>query len=307
MIPIVPFVELPKVCLSKHASQGLVYALDSQIVIKVPFQYRPTDCLEETHYLDLVLCSFFAFENEIKIYQYLEHHTHANIARRLGVERSDCLFLERLTPLESAWPDSTDWQRSKWAVELLNGLSWLEQHGWCTGDLAVRNIGIDDNGHLKIFDFGSAVSHSFEYYAEDVTREHFKLASCLLFLFSGVDPIDEAKSFADAKRVKKNMEDGLFRIPDEAARVAHIILRGWRGHNSEVTFQQILLELKEIFPEVETEIKPKDESYYIPLEARCQEWLRSHESNPNWMNVDEYVAACHAAGANVDLDAWRCD
>lgn len=72
-------------CLSigQAPSQGLVYAIDENIVVKVPFQSpitnRPDS--EAELYRDDSLRSFELLRKEANIYQILARHPHPNIVR----------------------------------------------------------------------------------------------------------------------------------------------------------------------------------------------------------------------------------
>lgn len=98
-----------------------------------------------------------------------------------------CLFLEYPTHLENLWEKSDEITRYRYLKELLDGISWLEELGFTQGDMAVRNLGVDSTGRLKLFDFGSATLKGYYGYAADVKRDHFGLAICLHFILTGVD------------------------------------------------------------------------------------------------------------------------
>jgi serine/threonine protein kinase len=107
-------------------------------------------------YLDHALAGFVATEKEVAVYDAVNARPHPSIAQRLNVNSSRCLFLERLKPLDQVWSKSNENTRRRWILELVDGLSWLEQLGFTHGDIAIRNMGVDSSDHLKIFDFGSA-------------------------------------------------------------------------------------------------------------------------------------------------------
>lgn len=90
-------------CLRIGPSQGLVYALDQDIVLKLLFQYEVSQDMEMAHCWDLSLRGFvIATEKELDVYRALHGRPHPNFARRLVIDKSDCLFLERLVPLQRA-------------------------------------------------------------------------------------------------------------------------------------------------------------------------------------------------------------
>lgn len=101
---ITPFLDKLDHCLSigQAPSQGLVFALDTDIVIKLPFQYTILDDLDDNaiFYLNHGLRSFVATGRELIVYDAVTSRPHTNIARRLEVDSTLCLFLEWLQPLE---------------------------------------------------------------------------------------------------------------------------------------------------------------------------------------------------------------
>jgi hypothetical protein len=97
-------------CLSigQASSQSLVYALDADIVIKMPFQYSIPDDLDDNaiFYLNYALQSFVAMERKLAVYDAIAIRPHTNIVRKLEVNSLVCLFLERVQPLKQMWPNS---------------------------------------------------------------------------------------------------------------------------------------------------------------------------------------------------------
>jgi hypothetical protein len=130
---ITPFLDKLDHCLSigRAPSQGLVYALDSDIVIKLPFQYIIPDNLDDDaiFYINHGLRSFVAIERELAVYDAVANRRHPNIARRLKADSSNCLLLERLQPLEHTWANADEMMRHHWVRELLEGISRLEEDG----------------------------------------------------------------------------------------------------------------------------------------------------------------------------------
>ncbi|KEY73687.1 hypothetical protein S7711_11421 [Stachybotrys chartarum IBT 7711] len=246
MQAILPFSNRPGDCLSIGPSQGLVYSIDNDIVVKVPFQYPVIKDPNIHHLLDLSLRSFVCLEKELAVYATLKAHPHPNIAQRLETDLDDCLFLERFTPLETAWPRSTELDRRRWALELLDAVSWLEAHGWADGDLAVRNLGVDGTNRLKVFDFGSAINSSHPDYANDVARDHFDLATCLHYILSGIDPFSTAHSYVEVKEIRIKLMDGHGGIAQGAEVLADIIEGGWTGRNSSTDFSQLFKQASDI-------------------------------------------------------------
>lgn len=302
-----PFQTLPEECLAT-ASQGVVYALDRDIVLKVSFQYEVTLDLEQAHCWDLSLRSFVAMENESAVYEALEESPHPNFARRLATTRPDHLFLERLKPLQEAWPNAKHLDRCRWVLDLLAALSWLEKNGFVHGDLAVRNLGVDSfSNSLKLFDFGSSIPRSHPDFSNDITRDHFDLATCLHFILSGIDPFANIRSRTEANEIRHILETGQWVIAKDAEVIAGIIQDGWAGRNGLMEFNDLFEHVAKTIQIPELYLTPitTAESYYQSLRSRCQDWLRHTERNPLWKDADEYVSACRNVGHRAVLDDWR--
>lgn len=60
-------------------------------------------------------------------------------------------------------------------------LEWIEKLGYTHGDITIRNIGIDWNKQLKLFDFGSVMHRDEDNFYNQVLEDHFNLANCLHF------------------------------------------------------------------------------------------------------------------------------
>lgn len=285
-------------------SEGLVYAIDHEIVLKVPFQQLVRDA--DTSSLDQSLKSFVCQERELAVYQSLERNPHANLVRRLKTSQVDCLFLERLTPLENAWQLSSQQDQRRWALELLDAVSWLERNGWVHGDLAIRNLGVDGTNRLKLFDFGSAIPRSHSDYSNEMARDHFGLATCLHFILSGDDPFSRAQSYSEVREIQRILATGHGLIKPGAKILTDMIQDGWTGHASSLTFgqalQRAISKIKVLDQSIPLE---QSDSHYRQLEARCRDWLDQAVRNPDWKNIKDYSLACEAAGHEVDLDVWR--
>lgn len=303
---ILPFQTPPKECLSIGPSQGLAYALDKDIVLKLPFQYEVTRDIELAHRWDLSIGSFVAMEKELAVYEVLQARPHPNITRRLVTNRSDYLFLERLEPLQRVWPDAKRGDRHRWVLELLDAVSWLEKLGVVNGDLAVRNLGVDRANSLKLFDFGSAISRSHPDFPNDVMRDHFNLATCLHFLLSGIDPFADVRSHAEAIKTRAMLEAGHWNIAQGAEVISNIIQDGWTGRTWSMTFNDLFDQVANILEAPSQCSAPTlTESHYRYLQSRCQDWLLHAPRDPLWRDPDEYISACRDVGHEADLDIWR--
>jgi len=185
-------------CLSigQAESQGLVYAVDKDTVVKVSFQYPIAEGPgDETEMLrEDSLRSFELLRRETRTNRLLACHPHPNIVRCICAQPTSCLFLERaLHPLQLAQAQANKHLRYRWIRQLLSAVARLEEMGYTHGDLAVRNIGIDDNDCLEIFDFGNATNKGEESFNHTLEKDHTGLATYIYFLLPGVDPVAIAK------------------------------------------------------------------------------------------------------------------
>lgn len=303
MTIILPFHHVFGECLSIGPSQGIVYAIDEEIVLKLPFQYQVSKDTAMSHCWDLSVRSFVAMEREMAIYNALQARSHPNFAQMLGPHSPDYLFLERLKPLNQVWSIAGREDHHRWVLELLAATSWLEKLGFVNGDFAVRNLGVDKANTLKVFDFGSSSRSQFP---SDVLKDHFDLATCLHFILSGVDPFSGVHSHAEAVRIRDTLEAGQWTIAEGAEALSDIIQDGWTGRSSSRSFSDLL---DHVTAALSTSSPPLDskpaEKEYHHLQLRCQDWLRHTPRNPLWKKPDEYIAACKDVGHELNLDDWR--
>jgi hypothetical protein len=307
---IVPFVDKFDICLSiAHApSQGLVYALDADIVVKLPFQYAIPDDLDDEaiFYLNHGLQSFVAMERELAVYNAIANRQHPNFARRLESNSSLCLFLERLQPLEVIWANANDVTRRRWIRELVDAVSWLEELGFIHGDLAIRNLAVDSSNRLKLFDFGSATRSDHYDYAADVKRDHSGLATCLHYILTGIDPLANVHSVKEVRQIESQLLAGRGTIGPGAEDLTDVIQAGWTGQAASTKFSQIKERVDAIIGVVDPEkVSETSEEYYQHLESQCAKWLKKATPDQRWMDLDEYCAACMAKGYEVEMDIWR--
>lgn len=236
-------------CLSigQAPSQGLVYAIDNDVVVKVPFQYLlPDEFIEDdTFYLEYAVRSFVAMERELAVYNAVDQRSYSNIARRLTTSSSACLFLERLRPLKEVWKLSDKITRHRWVRDLCSATSLIEELGFTQGDLAVRNLGVDSSMRLKTFDFGSAITQDHEDYAADVKRDHFGLATCLHYILTGIDPYDNVNSAKEVRHIEIQLLEGRGNIEFDAEILKNVIQAGWTGRAGLFKFSQVRATVEE--------------------------------------------------------------
>ena len=308
---ITPYSNLHHQCLSigQAPSQGLVYAVDEDIVVKIPFQYRVTDakdCEAEVR-RDDGLRSFELLRKEAGIYRFLTQHPHPNIVRCLYSHPATCLFLERAKyPLELAQAPANKQLRHRWVRQLMSAVTWLEGLGYTHGDLAVQNIGVDSNDCLKLFDFGASTSkthHAFNHVAE---KDRTGLATCIHFILSGVDPIASARDWEEVRHIKGELSGGRYPIAPEARDLGRIILDGWTGRSKARTFAEIRNEVEKIIGLGDDDVPcPLARKDFSALEAACVAWLETATVEPDWVAEDDYRAKWRALGYGVEEGIWE--
>jgi len=297
-------------CLSigQAPSQGLVYAIDENIIVKVPFQYpitnRPDS--EAESYRDDSLRSFELLRKEANIYQILALRPHPNIVRCLHTRSAVCLFLERaLNPLQLAQAQATTRLRYRWIRQLLSAVVRLEELNYTHGDLAVQNIGIDNNDCLKLFDFGNATRKADETFNHALEKDHTGLATCLYFLLSGVDPMANAKDWSEVRCIQRKLSEGRYKIVPEADVLRKVIFDGWTGGAARRTFRETRDMVEGIIGAGEDAAlqspAPKD---YRAMEAVCVQWLNTATLESRWLPEQQYRAKWQSLGYNIEEGIW---
>ncbi|KAI4176442.1 MAG: hypothetical protein LQ343_000978 [Gyalolechia ehrenbergii] len=297
-------------CLSigQAPSQGLVYAIDENIVVKVPFQYPIADNpdSEAELYRDDSLRSFELLRKEATIYRILALRPHPHIVRRLYTQPAPCLFLERAAnPLQLAQAQATTQLRYRWIRQLLSAVTWLEELGYAHGDLAIQNIGIDNHNCLKLFDLGNATNKADETFHYTLEKDHLGLANCLYFLLSGVDPLANAKDWSEVRCIQRELNGGQYKVVPEAKVLKEVILDGWTGVAAHRTFREI----REM---VERDIGTGDDASlhspapkdYRGLEAACAEWLDRATLESRWLSEQQYRAKWRSLGYDIEEGIW---
>ncbi|KAH0292383.1 hypothetical protein M436DRAFT_78985 [Aureobasidium namibiae CBS 147.97] len=155
-----PYVLPNKDCLSIAASQGVAYKLSEHHVLKMPYQYpvkatESFDMDEAVEQLELSQSSIDSFHCERAFYRVLESTGQHDIVKVDHSTFEDAILLEHLQPLETVWHDASVKSRLCWIRQLLRANAKIEELGYTHGDLAIRNMGVDKNNDLKLFDFGS--------------------------------------------------------------------------------------------------------------------------------------------------------
>lgn len=248
---ITPYRMAHNQCLSigQAPSQGVVYAIDAHVVVKLPFQYPVPNRPDSDDELcrDDSLRSLELLRKEINVYQKLALHPHPNIVRCFYARSATCLFLERaIDPLQLAQAQATKQLRYRWIRQLLSAVVKLKELGYTHGDLTVQNIGINDNDCLKLFDFGNATSKLNVIFQPTLEKDHSGLATCLYFLLSGVDPMANAKDWSEVRCIQRELCEGRYSIVSEALILRGVIMDGWTGAAAFRTFDEIRKIVKKI-------------------------------------------------------------
>lgn len=292
-------------CLSVGPSQGIVYELNEEAVIKLPFQYPVGDGSttdEAKDHLYLSLRSLALLKRERHFYDLLAEAPHPNIVHRFPSEREDSLVLEHLNPIAEAWPFSTRGLRERWIQQLLDALVGIEKLGYLHGDITIRNIAVSHDNQLKLFDFGSIVHYTDEDFDEQVLDDHASLAACIHFLASGVDPLSKAKNVADLQKIRNDLEQGTAIIEEAAGDLEEVIRAGWmRIPRSPFSFLQLQKRIADIFGGSAANRLPSPElKYLLGMESTCPAWLYSQpDRDARWMDEVDYRAAWKEKGYEV--------
>jgi len=313
-----PFLKVPTDCLNfcQLPRNSYVFALDPDIVIKMPFEFRIPETLDSDakHWLDEAIRGFCAREKEEAVYDAVASRPHINFARRLEVDPSinptKCVFVERLQPLEDAWAYADAQTHYRWVRELLSAISWLEELGWCHGQLEIGKIGIDSANRLKLFGFTSVARNDTIQYAMMAKADHSGLATCLHYLLDGVDPFSSVRGYHDIKELQRALLEGRGKIGAGAEILRDVIQAGWTGEAATTKFSDVKERVEVILGAADPEtasgtLSVLSDEHYFCLEERCAEWLEGAPLDPKWMNLDEYYAVAKAKGLELDLDVWR--
>lgn len=303
---IVPYKLRNEDCLSiGHApSQGLVYSITENIVVKVAYQYLiPKTFDDEAEFRqDCGLRSFKALRKEIAIYGVLRRNPHQNFARSIPLSHPDTLFLERLNPLATAWPQHVADRDThlSWIRQLMDAVTWLEKLGYTHGDLAVQNLAVDQGLILKMFDFGSASHRDESWFQQARDRDHAGLATCLHFILSGIDPLAGALGAEDARRLRQSLRNGTREIDPQASVLKELIRDGWMERRKGISFWHAKMEVGSILGSGQ-DCAGFHESKKVPLSGNalkeeCLEWINAIGHEPQWMAEEDYRRAWKDAG-----------
>jgi len=293
-----PYKLPPSTCLSLGPSQGIVFELSDEVVIKVPFQYpvpRSPPTNETNDQIYISLRSLALLKRESAFYTVLAKYPHPNLTQRLPSKLLSGIVLPRFRSLEQVWSLYTSKTRFRWIKQLVSAVAWLEVLGYTHGDLKILNMGIDSHNQLHLFDFGSVTRCDDEGFSEQVLEDHFALATCIHFIASGVDPIAKANSYAEVKRIHSTLKGGQGIVDGAARDFQEVIQAGWTGAVS--SFSSLMKGIADIgdnsgdqpdVPETQSDVN------YLTI-----------EEDPRWMNEGAYRAAWKARGYETPDDIWN--
>lgn len=304
---ITPYIFPPGKCLSLSPSQGIVYKLSDNTVIKLPFQY-PVKALqdsEEAEYqIEMSLRSMTLFEKEKKFYDLLAENPHSNLATRISTNPqahdspTHGFILEHFNPLLRVWGEHSEDTHFLWIQQLLSALERLEKLGYTHGDLKTDNLGIDEHHNLRLFDFGSIIHCQEEGFKEQVMEDHFKLATCIHYLASGIDPFANVGSYAKVKQITNDLKRGGGVVHSTASVFEGIIQAGWMEATAS-NFSQLRQSVASAIGSLDwdqEDVKPEIATAHYNVSAL--------EKQLSWLDKQEYCAAWEAIGYAVPHENW---
>jgi hypothetical protein len=330
-VPVFPIkvnADLPR--LPQHfqpISRSAVFFLEDNIVLKIQTQdlIADVDLPSEQLLLDLSLGNFVFRDRERDIYTSLKNTPHPNLVRELDVGEPYVAFFERLSLLTTVWGDADMPRRRRWAMELVSAFAHLENMGLAPR-IRVEDLGTDPTGRLKLVGFGSSPrkpsAHKIVQYEADANKRgihpsegwqremetaHQRLACCLHYILSGIDPDQEARAVfrtPNCKSFREKVRRGAYPIAPAASILQDILQEAWMLRAATKTFPEIAKKTRLAFENVEVEQEEDiaarlPEDHYRSLEARCREWVKTQERDSRWMGLQEYEAACQQRGFDV--------
>lgn len=325
-------------------NRSAVFFLDDEIVVKAQQQYHvPSVSLPGDRFLlNLGLANFEGTQLERQVLTMLRSSPHPNLVRCLDVNgdgtadyMEGIMFFERLDPLSPAWANSNPACRRRWAIELASAFSHLELLGLIPSKTYVRDLAIDKNGQLKLTGFGASQRHfDRETRQEDSTGNynheriwtnedtrkcqgsaHQRLASCLHYVLTGVDPDEQARDIGHARHSRKDriqwrekVRRGEYPVAPGAEPIADILHDAWTLKTVTgppvTSFAAVEQKIRDalgplgIGEEWSSQLGNADDVGI--LEEKCRAWLRFQEREPRWLGLREYEEAVSNAIAGYN-------
>lgn len=207
--------DIPNLIELRKGATGIVYKVNSLIVVKCPTVDGHEQFIKENQIFDILaqhpLCpelvtSFLRFDNG----NFLEYIPGFSLSERLqryqirDPKSTQVLSIQSLEPLSL---------RKTWMKALAEGIAWLESLGLAHGDLRPENVLVDKQDHVKIADFdctnfiGSEFEACIPPYGRllgseaglkegtagklDARTEQFALGSLFYFINYGIEVYDD--------------------------------------------------------------------------------------------------------------------
>jgi hypothetical protein len=135
-------------------------------------------------------------------------------------------------------------------------------------------------------------------------QAHQRLACCLHYILSGIDPDQEAFAITTPQErtsFREKIRRGAYPIAQAASTLQDVLQEAWRLKAATQTFSEIAKKTRLAFENLEVEQEEDlaarlPEDHYRSLEERCQEWIRAQERDSLWMGLQEHEAACEQVG-----------
>lgn len=192
------------------------------------------------------------------------------------------------------------------------------------------------NGRLKLLGFGASPRHSdpgaqeheetaADYHQEPIPsaeiarrnmgRAHQRLASCLHYILTGVDPDKQAQQMGDARysqtdriQWREKVRRGEYPIAPGAEPIADILHDAWTlrttASDEATSFSEVERKIRDALGPVDIEgnggLQPVNNVDLESIEERCRAWLETQEREPKWMGYREYEDAVREATADFD-------
>lgn len=156
---------------------------------------------------------------------------------------------------------------------------------------------------------------SAEVVRQNVGSAHQRLASCLHYILTGVDPDEQAQQLGHARysqtdriQWREKVRRGEYAIAPGAQPIADILQDAWtlRTTTSDeaMSFSEVERKIRDALGLVDNEdhgiLRPVNNDDLELIEDRCHAWLGAQEREPKWMGAREYEEAVREATANYD-------
>lgn len=159
--------NMPTLAELRRGATGIVYKVNSLVVVKCPTIEGHEDFVKENQIFDILtrhppcpelLASFLRFDNG----NFLEYMPGFSLSERLQRHQIRDLKSTRVLSVQSLEPLSL---RKTWMKALAEGVAWLESLGLAHGDLKPENVLVDKQDRVKIGDFDCTNSIGSEFEA----------------------------------------------------------------------------------------------------------------------------------------------